>query len=410
MAKPKNRRKKAQVQATGGYKKFINDMMNFINSYQKNDHPPFSNSEKRRIYESRLQLRRPDAANVLISVKELNKIFLYIKAMHRKPKILIQNKNISTHEILLFYSYMNALARRCAKEWGEGHIEYTSLKHGCDELFSTFTKHYILDIFAVVTRMSNPTHKYYGITFRTANFVKDDLRFEMVSTASGIPAQKRHINFNGRYRPSYRLGKATATEGFEWIQLEKEDLPQIMRKDYQFYSLYMQAHAINRMTERLDLLDRESINYTIWQCTASNTNFITYKHLILLPVNVHQIRIGYFVIDMVDDMLIIKTFLFITHNCTPEGDQLKELSGLGKRDISYWKIDRLSTFVNLDEEKHPELLQLFTNAGMKNLAQLKEKKFDIESIQTANLDHLKQYIENSKQYQRAKEEEVTIHV
>ncbi|MBS2213195.1 hypothetical protein KEM09_17410 [Carboxylicivirga mesophila] len=46
---------------------------------------------------------------------------------------------------------------------------------------------------------------------------------------------------------------------------------------------------------------------------------------------------------------------------------------------------------------------------MKDLAQLKDKAFDIESIQTANLDKLREYLENSHSYQAAKEEEVVIH-
>ncbi|WP_430812189.1 MULTISPECIES: hypothetical protein [unclassified Carboxylicivirga] len=55
-------------------------------------------------------------------------------------------------------------------------------------------------------------------------------------------------------------------------------------------------------------------------------------------------------------------------------------------------------------------MQLFTEAGMKDLAQLKNKTFDIESIQTSNLDKLKQYLDNSRTYKAAKEEEFTIRV
>jgi hypothetical protein len=54
-----------------------------------------------------------------------------------------------------------------------------------------------------------------------------------------------------------------------------------------------------------------------------------------MEVCVFDVKIGYFVVEPVNDMLVIKTFLFITHNCTPEGDKLKELTGLGKSDISY---------------------------------------------------------------------------
>ncbi|MBK3519544.1 hypothetical protein [Carboxylicivirga marina] len=408
MAKSKSRKKKS-TPPNGGYKKFISDMMNFMNTFQKNTQPPFDTAEKRRIYDTRLQLRRPDAADKLISVKELDIIFAYIKEMHRKPKIKITGRNISTYQILLFYSYNRGIERRCEKELGKGHIECAALTQSGEELYKIFLQHYLVDIFAIITRMSNPTYKFYGITFRTASFIKDDLRFELVSKVSATPAQKKHINFNGHYRPAYRLGKATATESFEWIQFLNKDLPETIRTSHQTYSLYMQAHAISRLKERLDLLDKESVNYTIWENTASTTNFINHKHYTLLPVNVHQIRIGYFVVEPIDDMLIIKTFLFITHSCTPEGDKLKEITGLGKSDISYWKIDRLSTFVNLDEEKHPKLMQLFTDAGMQDLALLKDKDFDIESIQTANLDKLKEYLETSHNYKEAKEEDVVIH-
>jgi hypothetical protein len=54
-------------------------------------------------------------------------------------------------------------------------------------------------------------------------------------------------------------------------------------------------------------------------------------------------------------------------------------------------------------------MQLFTNAGMKDLALLKEKDFDIKSIQTANLDKLREYLNNSLNYKNADEEDVVIH-
>ncbi|WP_439185318.1 hypothetical protein [Carboxylicivirga taeanensis] len=55
-------------------------------------------------------------------------------------------------------------------------------------------------------------------------------------------------------------------------------------------------------------------------------------------------------------------------------------------------------------------MQLFTKAGIQNLAQLKHKTFDIESIQSSNLDKLKQYLENSRTYKAAMEEVIAVRV
>lgn len=384
-------------------------MMNYMSiNYELHD-VQLTNAEKRDMYALRLQLRRPEATNKLISVKEINKLFAHIKQLQHKKKTNVGNKLISTYEMLLFYSYMNTITKRAKKELGENHIDYKSLNENVGNTFKGFYTFYLLDVFSAITRISNPTFKYYGATTRIGTFVKDDLRLELITSVSGIPAQKKQINFNGNYRPAYRLGSLNVQTYFKWCQIEAEKLPDTMQKNYTEYSFYIQSHAINRMKERLDLMDKESVNYTIWENTTSKTNFITHRQYTLILVRVYGIRVGYFVVEPIDDMLIIKTFLFITHSCTPEGDKLKVLTGLGKSDISYWKIDRLSTFVNLDEEKYPNLMQLFTDAGMQDLAQLKDKNFDIESIQDANLDRLKEYLNNSHQYKNASEEDVLIH-
>jgi hypothetical protein len=83
---------------------------------------------------------------------------------------------------------------------------------------------------------------------------------------------------------------------------------------------------------------------------------------------------------------LFRTFLFITHNCTPEGDKLKQVTGLQKEDMKYWKIDRLSTFVNLNDKKYPGISNLFKTAGLEDLLHLKDKSFDVNKMQEANLD------------------------
>ncbi|HKL31168.1 MAG TPA: hypothetical protein VJ919_01470, partial [Tangfeifania sp.] len=134
--------------------------------------------------------------------------------------------------------------------------------------------------------------------------------------------------------------------------------------------------------------------------THTITQFEFYKGYVLLPVMLYDVKVGYLMAKVVKDKVLFRTFLFITHNFSPEGDKLKEISGLGKYDISYWHIDRLSTFVNLDGEKYKELLDLFQKAGIKNFEQLKEKGFDIDNLQTVNLDGLMNYISKGKEVEK----------
>ena len=168
---------------------------------------------------------------------------------------------------------------------------------------------------------------------------------------------------------------------------------------------YIQSHALKRLKERLDLLDRSAINYALWENTNKIETLEHYRGYVLLPFKVFGIKIGYLAANILEEKLIFRTFLFITHSCTPEGDCLNELTGLGKQDISYWKIDRLSTFVQLDEEKYPKLHKLFSDAGLGELNQLKHKEFNIEHMQTANLDGLRNYLFKGQQAEKIQEEE-----
>ena len=147
----------------------------------------------------------------------------------------------------------------------------------------------------------------------------------------------------------------------------------------------------------MDLLNREAINYTLWENTHTISKFENYRSYLLLPFKVFDVKIGYLVANIISEKLLFRTFLFITHRGTPEGDRLKALTGLGKHDISYLCIDRLSTFANLDEEKYPGLIRLFCGAGLENLMRLKDKDFHIDSMQSANLDGLAEYMARGKQ-------------
>jgi hypothetical protein len=93
-------------------------------------------------------------------------------------------------------------------------------------------------------------------------------------------------------------------------------------------------------------------------------------------------------------MLVIRTFLFITNNGTPEGKKLHELVGLQKQDKKYLALDKVSTFINHDLRTNETMRRLFIEAGCGDLLELTEDNiFDKEDeINSVNLKAMMDYL------------------
>lgn len=398
MSKKKKKKKGIPQQQLGGYKRFLSDMnealllIGNIDRFSK-----MSNKFKRQMYDSNLGIQNPVAANEFISSKELKLITEKTKRYYREKTMDYANKKISTYQLQLIHCHTNIMHKVIEKETGiKNHNEAITFKKLASGLLDVYYSRYLLEYFRMITQLSNPAKKYIGVNIHPAALLKEYPKFELVTEIYGIPARKSFVKINGHPRPVFQLGKAVATTPVEWIELSTTILEGFYTGNKLSLEVFIQSHALSRMQERLNLLDQEALNYALWVNTNNIQEFITYKNYLLLPFEIFNVKIGYLVAHVVDEKLLFRTFLFITHNSTPEGDKLKEISGLGKHDISYWKIDRLSTFMNIDEEKYPTLNQLFCDAGLKDIMQLKNKEFSVDAMQSANLDGLTAYVNKGK--------------
>lgn len=78
-------------------------------------------------------------------------------------------------------------------------------------------------------------------------------------------------------------------------------------------------------------------------------------------------KVGYFLVSYHGDKWVIRTFLFLTNEGTPEGTKLKEIIGLEKEDAKYLMIDRVTAFLDYDIEHDRRLRALFETAGCGSL-------------------------------------------
>ncbi len=146
------------------------------------------------------------------------------------------------------------------------------------------------------------------------------------------------------------------------------------------YDLYIQGHALKRMEERIDVS-----KYVVQDLLTFDTEYSMvreYRGRLLIPVfepnradtyrEAHLgNRIGYLIGTICEDVVLIRTFLFLAQDFTPEGDKLSQLLELKMIDKSYLKLDRLEHFTRSDLRKDETLRPIFKAARLDHL-------FDVE--------------------------------
>lgn len=394
----KNRKKKAAVsQQNGGYKRFITDVTKVVSKvFTGNSSMPMSAGFKRMMYETKLTIRNAEPYNDKVSSKECKAITEKFRYYYRTEPYEVPGKIKTLYEMHLLYSYVNARANEFKKKAGANDPDVISYRDNASGVFKLFFQYYYLSFLRTMLQFSSPDKKYFSVDIRIGHPIKSNPKAEIVAELYGHNAITKYFEINGINRPAYKLRTPMAQEPFiRDITFLNTSLHLNTIKGTYTLNAYIQSHALKRIQERLDNLDHRAIQYSLWQTITQKGDFIIHKGYKLLPFILHEIRVGYLLATVIENTVVFRTFLFITHNSTPEGDMLREQTGLAKEDIKYWKIDRLSTFLKLDSEKQPQLFELFSNAGLGDLVKLRSKQFDIDSLQVGSIDGLLDYLSQS---------------
>lgn len=249
----------------------------------------------------------------------------------------------------------------------------------------------------MIFSLSNPQQKYYTYKNSLETVRVNPFYVRVNSSILVHHAQSHMLMIHGAYRPVFRLGRPDSDCGLQWLSVPASLVGDHYKGKQKELGLYIQSHALNRLRERLDIIDEHSLNYYLMLRTYDIKAFECYKGYLLLPlITFFEAKVGYLAANVIGDKLVFRTFLFVTHNCTPEGDKLKEVSGLQKSDIKYWQIDRLSTIVSANVETNPSLHNLLKEAGIDNLLDLKKIVDKSENMQDRLAGELMAYIEKGK--------------
>ena len=127
--------------------------------------------------------------------------------------------------------------------------------------------------------------------------------------------------------------------------------------------VYLQRHALHRLDERLGLQAENVHSHLFFSLFNQPVDYVKGTDHSLIAFYMYEHKVGYLLTTLHEDKLVIRSFLFLTNDGTPEGKKLRQLTRLEKFDKKYLGIDKLSTFTAYGIDQDEELSAIFRKAG-----------------------------------------------
>ncbi|MBN2035469.1 MAG: hypothetical protein JW768_01885 [Chitinispirillaceae bacterium] len=182
----------------------------------------------------------------------------------------------------------------------------------------------------------------------------------------------RQVTLEEKKRIAYRVGVPDMSgQSIVWVNIPHGLLGSHYSGKHERFDLYIQSHALHRFDERVRGLDSTdslilSLNYSLKDPAvaeyANGSGLIAFIHA--------KKKFGYFTFTLIDDMLVIRTFLFLTNSGTPEGKRIDRLLGIRKMDKQYLELDTAYAFTHTDLLNSPWLCDLLVEAGCEQLCDM----------------------------------------
>lgn len=156
--------------------------------------------------------------------------------------------------------------------------------------------------------------------------------------------------------------------------------------------LYAQQHALNRFEERTSFPSGYVQAILTDLFTNGMPRFLYYEGRSLLECYISKHKIGYFVITPHDGKWVMRTFLFLTNDGTPEGRKLAHLTDWRRMDRKHLMVDRMDAFLAYDISGDAGLRRLFVKAGCGSLLRFANELAPLAGITPESADYIYRYM------------------
>jgi hypothetical protein len=221
--------------------------------------------------------------------------------------------------------------------------------------------------------------------------------------------QKFNIRIEGNVHTTIRLGWISPEFNWVWSMIKPSAIGFPTGPLEIPLQIYIQTHALNKLQERIDITPgiMHSIAFLIFHEEKIPHHYTNGKSLV--EYRVSDEKVGYFVVTMNDAKLIIRTFLFLTNDGTPEGKRLLKVAEIERADKEHFMIDKLSTFNAYHFEQSDKMRKLFQEAGCSSLLKLGHlQEFSRNEVKDKDPESIAQYLTDASFFRKEKLRDIHI--
>lgn len=153
------------------------------------------------------------------------------------------------------------------------------------------------------------------------------------------------------------------------------------------FPVYMQSHVLEQLKRRIPFSSPVSVTLSLGKPVFVKRD----DDSILVEYRCGDHRLGYFVGAVIGDKVLIKTFLFLTMQGTPEADLLYKKLRLTRKDIEYTRLDELSLFAAPDIRQDKELTRMLQQCACGHLLEL-DLEEELENVRTGGAAFLRDFL------------------
>lgn len=224
--------------------------------------------------------------------------------------------------------------------------------------------------FAIGTLLLNIAGNHYWINPSLEFKNKDDDTVMLYVELHKAPPEKAMFVIDGQPRPAFKVSGCWPGTGLFNIKLRPSELGLTGNVLDIPLDVYIQSHALQRLSERIDTISFHIAHFFVLISLLEPKAITDSCGKILIEYCIDKFKAGYLRADIVNGSILIRTFLFLTNNGTPEGKKLEQMTGLGKLDKKYLAIDKLSAFMSSDIRSNEAVMEILRKAGCENLLNL----------------------------------------
>lgn len=214
-----------------------------------------------------------------------------------------------------------------------------------------------------------------------------------------------YVRVDDKRREVIRVGWANHKGSIDYVYVRGRKTGLTHREDQRKLAVYIQRHALQRLQERLGLLAGMVQEAIYRQFRTGDIRFFKKTGTSLIELRVMEKKLGYLVCVLAEEKVVIRSFLFVTNDGTPEAKKLAELTRLNVLDKKYLGIDTLAGFASFEISKNVQLAAVFTEAGLGELFELEAlAKFIKPAVKENGVEYLLNYMRGLEHLQPVTEE------